>query len=79
MAVHLSCTHHGNSIICESVVKEFLTTATDGKENANNTHFKVGKEVRDTIKRLGGTMPEDLPTPDKSIKELEREEKNKLQ
>ena len=45
------------------------------KENANQTHYAVDKEVRDTIKRLGGTMPEDLPTPDKSIKQLEREQK----
>lgn len=48
-----------------------------GKENANNTHFEVGKVVRNTIKKLGGTMPEDLPTPTKSIKELEKEEKQK--
>ena len=44
------------------------------RENeANKTHYEVGKEVRNTIKRLGGTMPEDLPTPEKSLKELERE------
>ena len=49
-----------------------------GKENANNTHFEVGKVVRNTIKELGGTMPEDLPTPTKSIKELEKEDKNKI-
>lgn len=49
-----------------------------GKDNANSTHYEVGKEVRDTIKRLGGTMPEDLPTPDKSIQELEREERKRL-
>lgn len=48
-----------------------------GKENANNTHFEVGKVVRNTIKELGGTMPEDLSTPTKSIKELEKEEKQK--
>ena len=48
-----------------------------GKENANNTHFEVGKVVRNTIKELGGTMPEDLPTSTKSIKELEKEEKQK--
>ena len=41
-----------------------------GKENANQTHYNVGKEVRDTISRLGGTMPEDLPTPTKSIKQI---------
>lgn len=50
-----------------------------GKKNANNAHFEVGQEVRNTIQRLGGTMPEDLPTPDKSIKDLEREERTKLQ
>ena len=41
---------------------------------ATNTHYKVGKAVRDTIKNLGGTMPEDLPTPKKSLKEIEKEE-----
>jgi len=50
-----------------------------GKDNANSTHYSVGNEVRNTIKRLGGTMPEDLPTPEKSIKQLEKEEKKKLQ
>lgn len=50
-----------------------------GKQNANRTHLKVGKKVRQTIKELGGTMPEDLPTPEKSIGQIERaEEKRKL-
>lgn len=44
-----------------------------GKEKAYQTHFEVGKKVRQTIKELGGTMPEDLPTPEKSIKEIEKE------
>lgn len=48
-----------------------------GKENANAAHYEVGKAVRDTIKGLGGTMPEDLPTPTKSIKQIEREQKNR--
>ena len=48
-----------------------------GKQEANKTHFEVGKKVRDTIKDLGGTMPEDLPTPEKSIQQLERESKRK--
>ena len=43
---------------------------------ATNTHYKVGKTVRKAIEDLGGTMPEDLPTPDKSLKELEKENKN---
>ena len=46
-----------------------------GKEKANQAHYEVGKEVRDTIGRLGGTMPENLPTPDKSIKQIEKEQK----
>jgi len=49
-----------------------------GKKAANRTHFEVGTKVRQTIKELGGTMPEDLPTPDKSVKELERK-KEKLE
>ena len=43
----------------------------DNEYEANATHYKVGKEVRDSIERIGGTMPEQLPTPIKSIKELE--------
>ena len=46
-----------------------------GKNAANQTHYEVGKKVRQTIKELGGTMPEDLPTPSKSIKQIEREQK----
>ena len=46
-----------------------------GKDQANRTHYEVGTKVRQTIKELGGTMPEDLPTPDKSIKQIEREQK----
>ena len=45
-----------------------------GKHAAYETHFQVGKKVRQTIKELGGTMPEDLPTPEKSIAQIEREE-----
>ena len=43
----------------------------DNEYTANSIHFEVGREVRNSIKRLGGTMPEDLPTPEKSLKELE--------
>ena len=41
-----------------------------GKEAANKTHLEVGRAVRQTIKDLGVTMPEDLPTPDRSINQL---------
>ncbi len=47
-----------------------------GKSKANETHFKVGKKVRKTIEELGGTMPEDLPTPEEDLKKLERRVKS---
>ena len=47
----------------------------DNEYTANSVHYEVGREVRNSIKRLGGTMPEDLPTPEKSLKELEKENK----
>lgn len=47
-----------------------------GKTKANQTHFEVGKKVRQTIKELGGTMPEDLPVAEKAIGLLEKELKN---
>lgn len=46
-----------------------------GKRQANQTHLEVGKKVRQTIKELGGTMPEALPTPDSSIKQIESAKK----
>ena len=50
-----------------------------GKQAAYDTHYQVGKKVRQTIQELGGTMPEDLPTPKKSVKQIEREvERKKL-
>lgn len=50
-----------------------------GKDAANAVHFSVGEKVRQTIEELGGTMPEDLPVPKKSIKQLEKEEKKRLE
>lgn len=46
-----------------------------GKQRANQTHFEVGKKVRQTIKEIGGTMPEALPTPEASIKQIESAKK----
>jgi DNA-damage-inducible protein D len=50
-----------------------------GKDAANATHYAVGREVRDTIARLGGTMPEELPTPTQSIPDLQHEEQRRLE
>ena len=49
-----------------------------GKSEANKTHFEVGKKVRQTIKELGGTMPEDLPTLEKSVRQIEKEHEKKM-
>ncbi|MEG1989866.1 MAG: DNA damage-inducible protein D [Clostridia bacterium] len=65
----------------------FRITQTDAilKKNDINTeneactiHHKVGQAVRNTISKLGGTMPEELPTPDKGIKQIEKENKKLL-
>jgi len=49
------------------------------KDAANSTHYQVGRKVRQTIQELGGTMPEDLPTPEKSIQELQRDEQKRIE
>lgn len=65
----------------------FRITQTDEvlkNKNINNeddaciTHHKVGQAVRQTIKRIGGTMPENLPTPSKSAKQIEKERNKQL-
>lgn len=49
-----------------------------GKTQANQTHFAVGRKVRQTIEELGGTMPEKLPVPDHSIQQLESVQRKQL-
>jgi len=58
----------------EKLKKDDAKTA----DAANEIHFIVGKEVRGTIERVGGTMPEDLPVPKKSISAIEKEQLRKL-
>ena len=48
------------------------------ENDACKTHHNVGIAVRQTIKKIGGTMPEDLPTPSKSAKQIEKEKQKKL-
>ena len=59
----------------EEKLKKDKTRTADA---ANEVHFIVGKEVRGTIERVGGTMPEDLPTPIKSVSEVEKMQLKKL-
>ena len=50
-----------------------------GKDKANEIHYEVGSKVRKTIEELGGTMPENLPTPEKSMKEIEKVQKKLIE
>jgi DNA-damage-inducible protein D len=58
----------------EKLKKDKTATA----DAANEVHFIVGKEVRKTIERVGGTMPEDMPTPEKNISTIEKEQLKRL-
>ena len=58
----------------EKLKKDNIQTERD----ANKAHYEVGFKIRKTIKELGVTMPEDLPTPKKSLKQLEKENKKIL-
>ena len=62
------------SQIEQKLKKDNIQTETE----ANKAHYEVGSKIRKTIKELGGTMPEDLPTPKKSLKQLEKENKKTL-
>ncbi len=74
----------GSEELGANIFRITQTEAKLKKSNINNedlacaTHNYVGKAVRRTIEQLGGTMPEDLPTPKKSVKELEKEKKKEL-
>jgi len=58
----------------EKLKKDGISTS----DAANEVHFIVGNEVRSAIKRVGGTLPEDMPTPVSSITDIEREQLKKL-
>lgn len=49
-----------------------------GAEKATSVHCNVGREVCSAIEKIGGTMPEDLPTPEKSIQQIEKEQMARL-
>lgn len=50
-----------------------------GKKEANKTHLEIGQKVRKAIEEIGGTMPEDLPTPKISAKSLEKEQRKSIE
>ena len=73
--------------VYEKVFKIRRITQTESKlkkdkvnseKEANKTHYNIGKNIREVIAKNGGTMPENLPTPKKSLKQLEKENKKSL-
>lgn len=77
--------HMGSEELADNIFRAAQTDAKlrreqiTGKDEANRTHHEVGNKVRQTIQELGGTMPENLPTPEKSIQQLQREEEQQRQ
>ena len=76
---HMGSTELASNLFRATQTEEKLKRENiKGKMKANQTHYEVGKKVRQTIEELGGTMPEDLPTAE-SIKKLERQKKKELE
>ena len=50
----------------------------DDAKTATSVHYSVGHEVRVAIEKIGGAMPEDLPIPEKSIQQIEKEQMARL-
>ena len=75
----------GSEELADNIFRAVQTDAAlrrgqvSSKDQANATHYRIGQEVREAIRRMGGTMPEDLPTPAKSIQELQREEQKRIE
>lgn len=55
--------------------QKLLKDNVQGEKEAKDVHYEVGQKVRKAIADIGGMMPEEMPTPKKSLKELEKEKK----
>ncbi len=64
-----------HAFVATQAEEKLLREGIKGKTKASQTHYEVGAKVRQTIRELGGTIPEDLPGLKKSDKQLEREQK----
>lgn len=69
---HMGSTELAANLFRATQAEEKLTRdRVRGKQRANDTHFAVGRKVRQTIEELGGTMPERLPVPERSIGQIQ--------
>ena len=64
-----------NSFRINQTKQKLIRDNVKGEKEAKDVHYEVGKKVRKAIADIGGMMPEDMPTPEKSLKELEKEKK----
>ena len=70
----ISCENSGHSVSDDfPEVRKIVEAGA-----ATSVHYNVGREVRSAIEKIGGTMPEDLPTPEKSIQQIEQEQMARL-
>ncbi len=77
---HMGSAELGANVFRISQTEQLLEKQKEKSEkNASDTHYMVGKTIRQNIKLLGNTMPESLPTPNKSIKELEKDKHNSFE
>ena len=58
--------------------EELRKDKIQGTERATSVHYSVGREVQEAIEKIGGTMPENLPMPEKSIQQIEKEQMKRL-
>ena len=76
--------HMGSEELAANLFRATQTEAklrrdkTENKADANKTHYDIGKKIRKTIAEFGNEMPENLPTPEESIKQLESRKKKEL-
>lgn len=73
---HMGSTELAANLFRITQTDEVLKTGKiQGQNKANQTHFNIGKKVRETMIEISGKRPEELPTPEKSINEIKKEQK----
>ena len=65
-------------LVVRGDIKQWNQMLAETAHNAGVITNNVGREVRNAIEKIGGTMPEDLPTPEKSIQQIEKEQMERL-
>lgn len=72
---HMGSTELAANLFRATQEEKLKRENVQSKQHANNTHYEVGTKVRQTIQELGGAMPEDLPIPAQSVKQIQTAKK----